>query len=385
MAELTHIECIRRELPAVTEHIYLNTGTFGPLPTCVLQAIQERVQGDYQHGRLGPDAFTSISTIYADARSRVAQMLHCDAQEIALTDNTGEGMNIITNGFNWHEGDEVITTNHEHISALAPLYQNRDRHSIVIKVADIGSKAEQPAAEKIRPLVTTRTRLIVLSHVAWTTGARIDVQAVGQLGHSLGIPVLVDGAQSAGAIPLDVKALNVDFYAMPMQKWLCGPDGTGALYVSSTSMHMAQPTQVGYFSIKHEEGVEWALMDSAQRFELGGRQTAAVAGQAALLNWLDTVVGYEWLFQRIATLHAYTYNALLNVPGLTMLTPEAGVSGLITFTLAGKDDAEIVTVLREQHNIYVRNIPSLKALRISSGFYNTEQEIDQLVQALMTL
>ncbi len=385
MAELTHIERLRSELPAVNQHIYLNTGTFGPLPTCVIQAMHERVQAEYQHGRLGPDAFTSMATIYGDARSRIAQLLHADPQEIALTDNTGEGMNIITNGFNWQEGDEVITTNHEHISALAPLYQNRDRRGIVIKTADIGPQANLHAAEQIRPLITERTRLIVISHVAWSTGARIDIQAVSKLGREHGIPVLVDGAQSAGAIPLDMKALDVDFYAIPMQKWLCGPDGTGALYVNSASLNVAQPTQVGYFSIKHEEGIEWELMDCAQRFELGGRQTASIAGQAALLNWLDTVVGYEWLFQRIATLHTYAYHALKQIPGLTMLTPEPGASGLISFTLDDKNDAEVVAVLREQHNIYIRNIPSIKALRISTGFYNTEQEIDQLVQALTAL
>jgi L-cysteine/cystine lyase len=385
LAEQTHVEQIRHEMPATTAHIYLNTGTFGPLPTCVIQAMQERMQHEWQNGRIGPESSKALSEIYAEARADVAHLLHADRQEIALTDSTGDGLNIISNGINWHEGGEVITTNHEHISALAPLYQIRDRYGITLRIADLGPQADQPAVDAIRALVTRRTRLIVVSHVTWTTGARVDIQAVGQLGKELGIPVLVDGAQSAGAIPIDIKALDVDFYAIPMQKWLCGPDGTGALYVRDESLHYVTPTYAGYWSVKHEDDVAWALADCAQRFEVGGRQTAAVAGQCAVLKWLEDVVGYDWLYQRIASLHSYAYHALQQVPGLTILTPEPGASGLLAFTLADQSDEEIVTTLREKYNIYIRNIPSTKALRISTGFYNTEQEIDQLATILSSL
>jgi L-cysteine/cystine lyase len=291
-------------------------------------------------------------------------------------------MNIMSFGINWHEGDEVVTTNHEHISALAPLYQLRDRYGIIIRVADLGPKADRSALEAIEPLVTAHTRMIVLSHVTWTTGAVLDVAEVTRFGRERGIPVGIDGAQSAGDIPIDVKALDVDFYAIPMQKWLCGPDGTGALYVNRKSLHYITPTYVGYWSVKHEEGVEWQLEDFAQRFELGGRQTAALAGQESVLAWMEESIGYEWLFERIKTLSAYTYNALKAIPKLEMLTPHVGTSGLIGFTLGELDVTEVVQKLHDEHNIYIRNIPSTNSLRVSTGFYNTEEEIDTLVQAL---
>ncbi|GAC1378389.1 MAG: aminotransferase class V-fold PLP-dependent enzyme [Ktedonobacteraceae bacterium] len=382
MSDLTHIQRIRQEMPATTSHLYFNTGTFGPLPVCVPQAIEERLQDEYSNGRLGTAAFEAMTAIYERTRHSVARLLNADISEVALTDNTGEGMNIISYGLNWREGDEVITTNHEHISALAPLYQIRDRYGIVIRVADIGPMGERPVLKAIADLVTPRTRLIVLSHVLWTTGAALNISEVAYMGREVGIPVLIDGAQSAGAIPIDVKALGVDFYAIPMQKWLCGPDGTGALYVRKEALHYVKPTYVGYWSIKHEAGVEWEMNDSAQRFELGGRQTAALAGQAAVLDWLEKVVGYEWLFQRISALHAYTYAALKSIAGVSMLTPTPGASGLLAFTLAGCDETEIVNQLRERYNMYIRNIPSMKCLRISTGFYNTEEEIDRVVQAL---
>jgi L-cysteine/cystine lyase len=382
LSELTHLERIRQQMPATTSHIYLNAGTFGPLPDCVIQAMQECIQNDWQNGRLGAEAFEAIGTIYNNARSSVARLLNADVEEIALTDNTGEGLNIISFGLNWHEGDEVITTNHEHISLLAPLYQLRDRYGIVIRFADIGPSAELPVLKAIADLVTPRTRLISISHVAWTTGAVLNISEVAYMGREWGIPVLIDGAQSAGAIPIDVKALGVDFYAVPMQKWLCGPDGTGALYVRKEMLHLVSPTYVGYWSTKHEENFEWELLDSAQRFEVGGRQTAAIAGQAAVLNWLEQTVGHQWLFDRIVSLSGYAYKALREVPGLTILTPRSGESGLVSFTLEGRDDAEIVMHLRDKYNMYIRNIPSTKSLRISTGFYNTEEEIDKLVAAL---
>jgi L-cysteine/cystine lyase len=382
LPDLTHIERIRQQMPSTTSHIYLNTGTFGPLPDCVTQAMQECIRKDWQNGRLGSEAFEAIGTIYNSARSSVANLLNADVDEIALTDNTGEGLNIISFGLNWHEGDEVITTNHEHISLLAPLYQLRDRYGIVIRFADIGPSAELPILKAVADLVTPRTRLISISHVTWTTGAVLNIREVSYMGRKWGIPVLIDGAQSAGAIPIDVKTLGVDFYAIPMQKWLCGPDGTGALYVRKEMLRLVLPTYVGSWSIKHEEDFEWQLLDTAQRFEVGGRQTAAIAGQAAVLNWLEKTVGHKWLFERILSLSGYAHKALREVPGLTILTPRPGESGLITFTLEGGDDAQIVTHLRDKYNIYIRNIPSTKSLRISTGFYNTEEEIDKLVAAL---
>jgi L-cysteine/cystine lyase len=347
--------------------------------------MQERMQEEWQEGRLGTKGFERIAEIYTQARSRVAHLLNAEESEIALTDNTGEGMNIISYGINWQNGDEVITTNHEHISGLAPLYQLRDRFGVNIRIADLGPCAEGSAPAAIEPLITPRTRLIALSHVTWTTGAILDIQAVARLAHQHNIPVLVDGAQSAGNIPIDVKTLEVDFYAIPMQKWLCGPDGTGALYAHKASLSAITPTYVGYYSILHEKDFVWALQPGTQRFELGGRQTAAIAGQAAVLTWLETVVGYQWLHTRIASLNLYAYNTLKTIPNLRILTPQPGTNGILSLTIAGRDDAELVKRLQSEHNILIRNIPGSHALRISTGFYNTEEEIDTLAQALTSL
>jgi len=385
LPDLTHLQQIRQEMPATTSHLFLNAGTFGPLPRCVLEAMQEHLQDEWQNGRLGAAAFEAMVKIYTNARSGVARLLNADGDEIVLTGNTGEGLNIISYGIQWHEGDEVITTNHEHINLLGPLFQLRDRYGIIIRIADIGPSAERSVLKAIADLVTPRTRLISISHVTWTTGAVLNISEVGHMGREWGIPVLIDGAQSAGAIPIDVRALGVDFYAIPMQKWLCGPDGAGALYVRREATSYIAPTYVGFMSIKHEEGKEWELLENARRFESGGRSTVAIAGQVAALKWLEDTVGYQWLFDRIKSLSTYAFNALQTVPELTILTQRPGESGLVAFKLEDRDESEIVRYLRDKHNIYIRNIPTMQSLRISTGFYNTEEEIDQLVAALREL
>jgi len=382
LSTLTHLQRIRQEMPATTAHIYLNTGTFGPLSTSVMQAMQANIQNEWQNGRQGMAFFESMMASYSNARRRVGRLLNADEQEIVLTRNTGEGMNIVSYGIDWHTGDEVITTNHEHINALAPLYQIRDRLGINIRIADLGASADRPLVDAIQELVTPQTRLIDVSHVTWTTGTVLDIQALGRFGREQNIPTLIDGAQSAGNIPVDVKYLDVDFYAIPIQKWLCGPDGAGSLYIRREAMHYVKPTYVGYLSTKHEPGVEWEFHEHAQRFEPGGHQSAAVAGIGATLTWLEETVGYEWIFKYISTLQTYAYQALKDIPDLTILTPKPGASGILTFTIQGRDDSTMVTELREKHNIYIRNIPSIKALRISTGFYNTEEDIDALVSAL---
>lgn len=382
MPDRTHIDLVRQELPATTSRIYLNTGTFGPLPACAARATQQRLQRDLQEGRLNMASFEETGRIYEAARQRVARLLNAYDDEIALTDSTGEGLNIICYGLDWQAGDEIITTNHEHISMLAPLYQLRARYGVVVRMADLGPDAALPAPEAVAARITDRTRLIAISHVTWTTGARLDINAIGAMGHAQGIPVLIDGAQSAGAIPIDVHALDVDFYALPGQKWLCGPDGTGALYARREALNRVTSTYVGYWSTADSHAAEWKLLENARRFEAGGRQTAAIAAQAATLGWLEETVGHHWLLARIAQLHTFAARTLQTVPGLRLLTPRPGESGLLTFTLERGTPDEVVSYLREQYNIATRTIADRHAIRVSTGFYNTEEEIETLATAL---
>jgi L-cysteine/cystine lyase len=377
------IASIRQELPSVTNHIYMNAASFGPLLRCVPEAMNAWLERECFEGRPGMATFESMGKLYADARGHIARFLNANIDEIALTGNTGEGLNIVCQGLKWRPGDEIIITDHEHISLIILLHYIRDRYGVTIRVAELGPGLEQPAEEAIARLITPRTRLIVLSHVSFMTGAILNVRSVAGLAHRSGIPVLVDGAQSAGVIPIDVKDLGVDFYAFPMQKWLCGPDGTGALYVRREVLEQVQLSYVGgWFSLAIKGSGEWSFQESAQRFELGGRHTAAVAGQIASLRWLETTPTYGWIFKRIASLNSYAYEVMKDIAGIKVLTPHAGTSGLLTFTIDGHTAGPMASWLQNEQQIHLRALPEQNALRISTGFYNTEEEVDCLAQAL---
>src|SRR5947209_20337229 len=174
LSDFSHIQRIRQEMPATTAHLYFNAGTFGPLPVCALQAMQAHLQREHSDGRIGPAVWETFTMIRDNARAAVARLLNAETGEIALTDNTGEGMNIISYGINWREGDEVITTNHEHHNALGPLYQLRDRFGVIIRFVDLGPAGDWPVLPAVTDLATSRTRLIVLSHVLWPTGAALN-------------------------------------------------------------------------------------------------------------------------------------------------------------------------------------------------------------------
>lgn len=377
---ITPLQQIREEMPATTRCLYFNTGTFGPLPRCSAQAIQERIWKELYEGRQAPK-FLGREEIYGQARHLIAQLLHADDEEIALTDSTSEGLNIVCYGFDWRAGDEVITTDHEHTSAFAPLFQIRKRFGVTVRCAELGIQGERSASAAIAALITPRTRLIVISHVSFKTGSLFDIRAVATQARRHGIAVLVDGAQSAGVMPLNMQELDVDFYTVPMQKWLCGPDGTGALYARRGTHETVQATYARYLSMKDMQE-EWTYPQSARRFEWGGRQTAALAGQVASLRWLEESVGYPWIYQRISELHTYAFQTLKALPGVTILTPRPGDSGLLTFCLSGVEVDTAIERLRGEHNIHLRSIKDRQALRISTGFYNTEAEIDTLARTL---
>ena len=164
---------------------------------------------------------------------------------MGLTHNTTEGMNIGLSGLDWGAGDEVVTTTLEHGGALLPLYQLHRRHGVRITFADVGNGERDAALTAIERAIHPGVRMVVLSHVTWGTGAVLPIGEIAQLAHEAGAQVLVDGAQSVGALPVDVHALDVDVYAFPGQKWLCGPEGTGGLYVKRAQLDAVQPTQIG--------------------------------------------------------------------------------------------------------------------------------------------
>jgi L-cysteine/cystine lyase len=346
---------------------YLNTGTAGPWPTPVVEAIAEVLRQEGELGRASPRGLPDFPPTLTGARERLASWVGAGPGEVALVGSTTIGINMAVWGLDWQPGDEVVTTSVEHRGVLAPLRQLAARREVRVREAAVaGGEVETLAA--IVGEMSERTRLVALSHVSFSTGARLPIRDIADAAHAAGARVLVDGAQAVGAMPVDVHGLGVDFYAFPGQKWLCGPEGTGGLYIRDVAA--LQKTFVGARSGQ----------SGAAGYEYSTLFRPAVHGLLAALQWLDGI-GREAIFARVADVADYCYARLSAEAGFEMVTPESTRAGLVHVRMPGVDLEASVARLAEA-GLTVRSVPDTRSLRISCGFFNTRAEIDRLVDAL---
>ena len=378
------IELVRSQVPVTEKLAYLNTGSVGPLPTVAGDAIGKALRLELTEGRVGSAAAERDKAISAKVRERFAGMVGASSDAIALTHSTGEGLNIALWSLEWEPGDEVLTTNIEHSAAGIPLSILARRRGIVIREVDLGL-GESDAAAAFAESIGPRSRMIVVSHVSYSTGAQLPAAEIGKLARENGLTYVVDGAQSVGAIPVDAGAAGADFYSIPGQKWLCGPQDVGALWVNLERLDSFEQTFGGYCSMAESvPGGESELHSDARRFEIGERNVPLLAGQAASLDWVLTQVGLGWIHDRVSRLTNYARRQLSSVAGVRILTPASRQAGLLSFQVDGWDSSELVLKLAAKGFI-LRWILHPYCVRASCGFYNTESEIDRLAFAIENL
>ena len=368
---------LREALPSTAAGIYLNTGTAGPLPREVAHAMAEAEAWELRTGRADINYYRDTLDRKAEARASVAAVLGTDPSHIALTHAATDGMNIATWAVDWRPGDRVVTTNLEHAGGLGPLWALRERRGVDLVIADIGAGGDAAATlAAMDRAITPETRLVSLSHVTWATGAVLPVREIAELAHGRGALVAVDGAQAAGAIPIGVDDLGVDFYAVPGQKWLLGPEGVGALYCGSSVLDRPLMTFAGYWSFESMDlaaaGKPWA---DARRFEHSALHVPSVIGFARSTAWLSMFVGLPWVHDRVALLARAAADMLAEIPGVEVLTPRGNMAGLVTFKIAGWKSGHALKELSQRTLCIARTIPPLDAIRISVGFFNTGGEL----------
>jgi L-cysteine/cystine lyase len=195
--------------------------------------------------------------------------------------------------------------------------------------------------------------------------------------------VALDGAQAAGVIPLDVDAIGAEFYAVPGQKWLLGPEGTGALAVSREALGWAEPSFAGFFSsaTPYAVGREHIWAD-ARRFESAGFHKPSIVALARSVGWLSMYVGLPWAHARAGALARDAVDRLARIPGVTVATPRAGAATLVTFSIHGWGAQAIVDELGRRIFLISRPIPGTDRTRLSVGWWNTEDEIGRVVDAV---
>lgn len=345
----------RAQFPVLQNFAYLNAGTFGPLARATIEAMEQRQSCELAFGRSGPDFFAEVTRLRDRVRERIAALVGAEPAQVALTCSTTDGCNIVLAGLDLSSGDEVVTTSDEHFGLLGPLYASGAR----IVVAD-------PEPEAILAAVTPRTRLLALSQVLWTDGR---VLPVAELRKRSGLPVLVDGAQAIGAIP--VSAAGLDFLTVSAQKWLCGPDRIGALFVRDPErLRVAQPSYFAQKSFQPDGRFE--PRPGAARFD---SQWIAPASLAGLLAALDSVP--EWSNERAAEMTEHCRAALAERFGVV----SAPGQGTLVSWRADGDPTETVRHLFER-GVVVRDIPGRNLIRAACGWWTNEADIERLLAGL---
>ncbi|HKF76100.1 MAG TPA: aminotransferase class V-fold PLP-dependent enzyme [Candidatus Dormibacteraeota bacterium] len=357
MADAAYAEA-RARFPVLGRLAYLNAGTTGPLSVATHRAMADWERRDLEEGRAGRWRWEEWARLADRLRERLAALLDVAPGQVVLTTSTTEGCNIVVNAFRLQPGDEVVTTDAEHPGLGEPLRAS----AATVRTAHVLGVTQEEAVAAVLAEVTPRTRLVALSHVLWVNG---QVLPIAEIRRGSGVPLLVDGAQSAGAIPADAGA--ADFYTVSGQKWLCGPELTGALYIGDPDR--LRPAVAGH-AASHAEG--------AQRFGVAHHPLAGVAGLLAAMEERP-----EWAFERAAAMAARCRELLL-AAGVDVRTPAGQGGTLVSFAPApgpAPEAAEAAVLRCQERGVVIRALPD-GWLRASCGWWTDEEDLARLVHAV---
>lgn len=344
----------RARFPVLERLAYLNAGTFGPLARATVEAVLAEQRRDGEEGRFGREYFEAMLARRERLRGALGALVGVGPERVALVTSTTEGCNTVVRGLRLGPGDEVVTTDEEHFGLVGAL-------------AVSGARVRVVPPARLLDAVGPRTRLLALSHVSWVSG---NVLPVHELRRETGLPVLVDGAQAAGAIP--VEASGLDFYTVSAQKWLCGPDATGALVVADPdALALTAPT---YFSqaAYDLEAATFEPREGAARFDTGWIPNPSLAGLEAALADLP-----DWRYER-ARDTAARCRALLAARFEVVTDP--GQATLVSIRPGG-DPADLTARLAER-GVIVRDIPGTGILRVACGWWTSDEDLERLLDAL---
>lgn len=341
----------RSALPACSERIYLGTGSYGLLSQHYSVTLRRTTLEDLREGRMDAARFAANETASASIRGELAAIVGAENNEIALMQSTSAALETVLLGLPWQADDEVVCTQHEHPACTVPLREAAKRHGFSVSLAQVPDEADD--LQWLKKCITPRTRLIAFSGVSYTTGQLLPIARIGALAREHGILTLLDGAQCVGAVPLALSELAIDFCAFPVQKWLCGPEGIGALYV-------------------RRDAAAGLCRDrlSASR--------GMLEGTAAHLEWMRDALGWSWICERTHFLAAQLRATLADLDGVRLITPGQH-AGLISFETEAGRHAAIAKKLRARR-IVLRAWPELDRYRASTAFFNTEKEIASLAR-----
>jgi selenocysteine lyase/cysteine desulfurase len=351
---------LRAEFPVLARLAYLNAGTDGPIPAAAAVAARAELEAQLAEGRVTPH-FERRFALLAELRDAYAEILGCPVEDLALATSTSEGLGRVLAGLDLGQGDEIVTSDQEHPGLIGPLLAARAR----------GAAIRPVPLREVADAVGPRTRLVACSHVGWVSGERAP-QALRELD----VPVVLDGALGAGAVPVDVRALGCAAYAAAGQKWLCGADGTGMLYVAPELRERLRVIAPSYVCFEDPgQGLDAELRSDARAHDTPSLSREAAAFSLAAVRVLGAH-GWPALHARARELAARFADALAE-SGRTV-APRGD-----TTLVAWEDPAPLATRERlAAEGIAIRNLPGTPLLRASVGAWNDESDLGRLLEAL---
>jgi L-cysteine/cystine lyase len=339
------------------------------VPAAAHRAALEAWRFGTEEGR-GAAYYQRFNELSEALRARYARLLGAAPRDVAMTCGTSDGCGRVVAGLALSAGDEIVTADDEHPGLLGPLIAAREQRGVTVRAVPL---AELPGA------IGERTRLVACSHVSWHSGALAPVAEIVAAAAARDVPVLLDGAQGAGAIPVDVGALGVQFYAGSGQKWLCGPVGAGMVWIAPDWQPRVAALAPAYAGLTDAAaGLDTALVPDAHRYDIASRDLASVAAAVAAFDVLDEAGFAE--VQAASISRAAGLAARLAEAGLDVVP--RGDSTLVSWSVASEAEAVATRDRLETAGVMVRDLPGAARLRASVGAWNDDDDLQRLLAGL---
>jgi len=388
---------LRREFPIFANNpdlVFLDSGASAQKPRAVIDRIADYYRRDYANVHRGVYRLSARSTeLFEEAREKVRRFLNAaDPREIVFVRNTTEAINLVAQSWGpafLEPGDEVLISVLEHHSNIVPWQLLRDRIGIRLVVTPIDATGGLDLAG-FEARLSSRTKLVAITHVANATGAVVPVEAIVQLAHRQGAKVLIDGSQAAPRLPVDVQALGCDFYALTGHK-VYGPTGIGVLYGRYEALSAMPPWQGGGEMILNVTFEKTEYQEPPHRFEAGTPDISGAIGLGSAIDFIEDL-GRDNILEHEEALTGYGVDRLSRIPGLRLLGAGQWRLGILSFDLEGVHPHDVAQIL-DQHHVAVRAghhcaQPLMEwfglsgTTRASLGVYNDERDIDRLAEAI---
>lgn len=383
---------LRELMPALAKKAYFNYGGQGPLPTPSLEAIEASWRAIQELGPFTGNVWPYVGGTVSSLRRRLASWCGVPPERLAFTENVSSGCVLPLWGLPWQEGDELLISDAEHHGVVAACRELARRQKLSLASLPVletrsGSEAARGAVlQALERSLTPRTRLVVLSHLLWTTGQLMPIADVAsRLALHPNHPwLLVDGAQSLGSVPVAEAAAAADIYACTGHKWCCGPEGLGVVALSERLLEQATPTLIGWRSLADEAADTGDFHRDGRRFEVATSCTPLFAGLSSSLALLEAEGTDQQRLAQIRQRSAELWEGLGRITSVRPLLDEPPPAGLVSFTVEGQDPATLVQRLGER-GIWLRNLPDPACLRACTHITTSPSDLETLLGALQDL